>query len=266
MMEQGKSATFTAQSNEPSRVNWSATGGSPANGKGTSFSTQFGGPGHYTVTASCKNSQNKIVDVGVSCPVAYALDVFKATPSSQNAFGSTSYTNPRPDLKSCARGTQACIGLVAFHQGLEKTVPSSIAGKTNITGADDAAIDATNCSQIIADFTPFDPCKGPPRTSFWVSRFTEFHEKRHYDDVLILIKKTAEDDKKYLAGECKQCLKDLAGPQAIIQGLRDIFIRNQNAYELTKECLAHGVSNPLYEQLINDIKTRAKKEGWQQCQ
>jgi hypothetical protein len=266
IVEQGIPASFSAQSNVPGKVKWTASGGTPATGQGPSFSVQFGGPGNYAVTAFCKTSDSKMIDVVVSCPATYSLDVFKATPAQQSAYGWTGYTVPRPDVLACARGIQGCVAMSAYHQGEESVVPASIPGKTDLADANDLAINAGNCTQVITDFTPFDPCQGPHRTKFWSRTITLGHEKTHYDQVRTdVIEKTAREFDNYLKSACVQCLNNLPPPAQFFQKLRQLFEANRLAYEAQKECTAHGVSNPDYVAFVAGIRQRAQREGWQQC-
>lgn len=268
IVEQGTLASFSASSNEDSKIKWTASGGMPTTGQGPSFDVQFANPGKYTVTAYCKNSNDKQIDVAVSCPATYMLDVFDATPTQQSAFGWTGYTGARPDLKACARGTQACVGLSAYHQGEKSEVPTSISGKTDLTDVNAAVsnnvINASNCQRVIDDFTPFDPCQGPHRTQFWNSVITAKHEKVHYDQIRTdVIEKTAREFDNYLKSACVQCLTQLPVPAQFFQELDKIFQANRLVYEAQKECKAHGDSNPDYVIFVDTLRQIAQTKGWQ---
>jgi hypothetical protein len=74
VMGKGGSATYTATSNAPDKLEWTAAGGTPASGNGGSFTTTFNTTGSKTVTAQCgSNSKSKNVNVVDPCPANTAV-------------------------------------------------------------------------------------------------------------------------------------------------------------------------------------------------
>jgi hypothetical protein len=66
--------TFTVTSNGPDKVRWNAAGGTPATGRGGSFSTKWATAGSKNVTATCGSaSKSKSVSVVNPCPTNTAV-------------------------------------------------------------------------------------------------------------------------------------------------------------------------------------------------
>jgi hypothetical protein len=263
--EQGVPTTFLAQTSDPAKVEWSIPNATPDRGQGPSLSVRFASTGHYAVAACAKQT---MIDVGTSCPATYQLEIVGFSSVPQQAWGWTVVQDPHADLVACVKNALACVSMVKFRQARDSVVPASITGKTNLTGAQDQKITAQNCAQVIADFTPQDPCKGPPRTTYWMRSVTLDHENKHLADQLQrVIQKTANDFTKFLkTSTCGRCFRDLPKPDSLFKKLAEIFNANRLAYDTDKECVAHGVSNPEYTAVIADIHSRARQEGWAQCQ
>jgi hypothetical protein len=270
IVEQGMSTTFTAQSNEPSKVNWSAIGGNPASGKGPSFSIQFGSPGQYTVTASCKNSQSKTVEVARDCASItpqYLPVKIDPYPPVGNSFGSVQPLSLQVIALPCATGGQWCLRLSQLHLSYGFGINGG--GNIDVNSADDPVVTALTCSEIIADLDPPPPGtpNGPDRTKYWSSTITTTHEQKHEVDYLKKVAdKTYQEIIAFAAdpARCSGCSKP--SPAAVIREAAALYKSNYNTYLLTAEEDAHDVSNALYANLVIQIRVRAQSEGWTQCE
>jgi hypothetical protein len=265
-------APFTAQSNASDKVMWTGTpDGLPPTGMGSSYSVEFPTQGTKTVTAQCNPaSQSKSIRVAPSCdnlkpPPATAPDSYRlagAVPS--NAFGFVGAADEvRPQYATCGRGSQICLSL--SYLGIGHRFGINGGGDIDINSAADPQITADDCAAVIADFTPFAPNLGPPRTKYWSSRITTDHELVHeqqqlpqtvdmplFNDVMNLVNNT-----------CATC--QAPDPSSLLGQITALVVKYQQIWASDGpqfEVQAHAASNPEYLALIAGIRVRAKASNW----
>jgi uncharacterized Zn-binding protein involved in type VI secretion len=261
--------TFTASSNAPDKLTWTgAPDGMPPTAMGGSYLVAFPTPGTKVITAQCSPaSKSKTLKVSQSCDKLYAdskpttYRMAGTVPS--NAFGAVNAAaDVRPSYAICGRGGQICLLLTSL--GIGHTFAISGGGDTDITGPNDPLITATNCALVIADFTPFAPNLGPPRTHFWSSQITTDHEMVHeqqlpgtvdtplYNEVQALVNKTCST--------CNPPDPTTLHPQLVALVMKYQKIWADAAPQLELE--AHAKSNPEYLALIAGIRSRARASNW----
>jgi hypothetical protein len=142
-------------------------------------------------------------------------------------------------------------------------------GLTNITGPNDGHIKPSNVCNIITDLTPPAPGtpSGPPRASFWSKSITTAHEHAHVDRFYSAAFWEAQMRlfEAFVAGLSVPFTSALQSPGSVLTAQQPTF-RTQvdtlhaaaDALEITgAEVACHGVSNPMYTQLITGIRSTA---------
>ncbi|MEO5889172.1 MAG: fibronectin type III domain-containing protein, partial [Ferruginibacter sp.] len=142
---------------------------------------------------------------------------------------------------------------------------SSGAGRKDISGPRDADIKPSTVCNVITDLTP--PAagtpSGPPRSIFWSKAITTLHEKAHVDRFYSAPFWEAQMRlfEAFVSGITVPFTSALQSPAAALKDQQvnfktqaDTLHGAADALEIAgAEVAAHGVSNPLYTQLIADI-------------
>jgi glucodextranase-like protein/carboxypeptidase family protein/Big-like domain-containing protein len=266
---------FTAQSNAPDKINWTGDpDGIPPTAMGGTYLVAFPSPGPKVVVAKCKPAlQYKTIRVSPSCDhltSPSAPQTFRvAGVVPPNGFG---FTDAAEDVEfltaSCGRGSQICLSLTRLEIGHGFGIDGGL--DSDILGSADPQITATNCADVIADFTPYDPSKGPPRTKYWSSKITMDHELVHetrqlpdqvddplFNEIVALVNNTCAD--------CQA--PDQASLRPQIMALQKKYQKIWDDNRPEDELRAHAQSNPEYLALIAGIRARAAAEQWPaECQ
>ncbi len=271
----GVPTNFTAQSNAPDRVHWTGQpDGIPPTAVGGTYQVAFPMPGPKVVAAQCKPAlQYKTVRVSRSCdqlspPAApQTFRIAAAVPG--KAFGFTGACDEvLPAYASCGSGSQVCLSLTSLGIGHGFGIDGGL--DIDILGSADPQITATNCADVIADFTPYDPSKGPPRFKYWSSKITMDHELVHetqqlpgqvddplFNEIVALVNNT-----------CAACqAPDQASLIPQIMALQKKYQKIWDDNRPEDELQAHAQSNAEYLALIVGIRARAASEQWPtECQ
>jgi hypothetical protein len=266
--------TFTASSNAPEKVMWTGgPDGIPPSAMGAGYSVAFPTPGTKVITAQCSPaSKSKTVKVSQSCDKLYAdskpTTYRMAGTVPANAFGAVNAAaDVRPAYATCGRGGQICLLLTSL--GIGHTFGINGGGDIDITGPNDPQVTASNCAAVIADFTPFAPNLGPPRTHFWSSQITTDHEMVHEQQLAATVDTPLFNEVQALVNQtCSTC--NPPDPATLHSQLVALVTKYQKIWTDDApqlELAAHAVSNPKYLALIAGIRSRAKATGWPtQCQ
>ena len=268
--------TFTATSNAPAKVEWTAPGGTPATGTGGSFGVSFAAEGAKVVTAACTpSSKTKSIEVGPPCAGVTATVQRTQTASAPGGFGVVvPGTVLKGKYKGCVDGSKWCFRL----EELQETYGYGISahGRIDVPSAASAVVTPTSCTTIIADLTP--PAAGtgfgPPRGTYWVQAATVSHEQQHINNTLnLVLTPTMNDLSTYVsnASRCTDC-KSAAQQAAWDAQARTYFTTHMRPLlvpsggSIVEEVRAHNFSNPQYTTLINAIRARANAAppaaGW----
>jgi hypothetical protein len=268
-------SNFTANSNAPDKVNWTGDpDGIPPTAMGGTYQVAFPMPGPKVIVAQCKPAlKYKTIKVYPSCdqlspptaPRTYRVDA--VVPA--NGFGFTGAADAVEfGTAPCGRGSQVCLSLTSLGIGHGFGIDGG--GDKDISGPTDPQITATNCADVIADFTPTSLSLGPPRNQFWSSKITMDHELVHetrqlpgqvdnplFNEIVALVNNTCAD--------CQA--PDQASLRPQIMALQTKYQEIWKGNKAPNELAAHAVSNPEYLTLIAGIKVRAKASNWPaQCQ
>ena len=267
----GMAATFTATSNAPDKVKWTAPGGSPASATGASISVSYAAEGSQVVTAACgPSSKTQAVTVGPSCAgiVPKLTRTQSAWTPSATEFGHTEQGRSlSATYKGCVDGGKWCFRLDELKEDHGLGVHSL--GRTDVTGANDPAVTPLTCAAIITDLTP--PAagtgSGPPRGTYWSSSITLAHENFHVTDGgTLMVTPTFNDLSTFVAGaaNCTTCKS--SPPAAFNAKMVTSWNSHVPTYLSGAEVRAHNFSNPMYSALIAAIRARANAAppgaGW----
>lgn len=278
-----KSVTFTAVSNDPAKVQWTAENGLPPEGTGETYDVRFLMEGEFRVEAGCGSNQqkSKIVTVGPQCasvePTLLELDT-PIPPADPLAFGHfESNVGLTVQPKACVDGDRWCLRLDRYVRvfGISLNAPL---GQKDISGPNDPDVTPSTCQRIIEDFTPPPPGspRGPRRREFWSSKITRAHEEFHARDFSERVDQKAFEALKKLFEQddfCQMCAGPRSADELKLAALKVLvpLARDFDNSPIDNEIRAHDHSNPMYNSLIADIKARARNapstEGWpSECQ
>lgn len=274
--EVGQPVTFTAVSNDPSKVEWKAPTGQPATGSGASFTTVFSTAGQGQVQATaCRESQGRNVEIlpgcGTSPQILYELQ--PSSPPCDTSRGQTEPKQHRIQAALCAQSGQRCPllkDIIVEYEAAAANCP-----EIDIPAAESPEVRPDTCEEIVADLTPepVGSTRGPPRRRYWVRRFTEQHEQFHVDHHL---KPRVQDfflpALERLYREQRWC-DDGCGPvprvpqeetQAVWE--REVTVWwNDPQEDADREVAAHNEDRNDYLRHIAEIRARADREGWPTC-
>jgi hypothetical protein len=264
-------ATFTATftpAGGGSAVKWTASGGTPASGKGASFSSRWASRGDYVVQATCKSGKSKRVSVLKSCSESVSVPTVidtpppagTITPDEDGAFyGGNPIYLPEPCVDSPSN--QYCVAITKFES---QTGYSLVSAKTDVSSASDPIITDATCQAILQDLTPSAASTygQPPATQYYSRSISENHEKKHVQDFKDLVLTPLLNElKAYAAGKCQGCTSPF--PQADLDAKEaELLAQKTAAFAVVKEPQAYAQSNAEYAALVAAIRARATAEGW----
>ncbi len=253
--EVGKRVSFTADSNDPSRVQWMSPGGEPPLRTGESHSPVYFELGNKTVTAACSNSVSVDVYVARSCdsvvPTHHEDIQVEIIPASD--FGQVIPLLYEAGFRGCSTGGEYCYRLADF----TVTYSYGINSQEKID-VDDVEITPENCAEIIADLTPPPAGSdfGPPRRRYWSEELVRKHEDFHVADVRRQIsEKTFDQLRSFVEKQanCNQCFgppdEDLFRDKAL-----EFWEANRKAFDDGKEVRAYDHVREDYLSLVRGIE------------
>jgi hypothetical protein len=262
----GQPFGLSADSNAPDRVTWQAPGSVTPSGTGGSFLVAYNTEGDFTVTALCKaSSQTRQVSTGPDCanitPVLHEPEV----PGSTQNWGEVVPGIQRvANYKGCVGSPDWCFRLEEYTE--EHSFALNGTGATDISGANDSAVTATTCQQIITDLTPPPPGTplGPPRSAYWSRAITTAHERFHVTDVHGRVTQKVFTDLQTFVSDRSRCThcKSLV-PTAVFDAEKErLFSFYSGILSADAELQAHNFSNAMYRSLVAQIHQRARAENW----
>lgn len=145
-------------------------------------------------------------------------------------------------------------------------------GKTDISDPESAEVTESNWETILWDLKPDDEGR-PPRSIFWSSPITQAHELYHCQEYITETGSSLSSRKSTLNGHWIdepwfwESESDAAEIRASIQKLLKEMVAKiqQDVYDHYKndgEARAYGAGKGAYEALIEGVKKRAQREGW----
>lgn len=263
----GSAVTFTATSNAPDRVKWSAPGGTPSSGTGGSFTTTFAGETTSTVVASCGSSSRgkQVVAVPACATIVARLneEEVNQAPNPGN-FGQVHRLSHSAVYRGCAEGGRWCFRLETLTE--RHGIGTSLLGRTDISGAGDADITPASCQAVIRDLTPVGGAA--PYATYVPDHIVLAHERFHVDDFRNrVVTPTMNDLATFVArpANCTDCRS--AVPAAFNPEMERIWNGHRPSYfDGNHETRAYAAENALLANLVAGIRARARAapaaEGW----
>ncbi|HXU33006.1 MAG TPA: hypothetical protein VN851_20765, partial [Thermoanaerobaculia bacterium] len=255
------------------KIDWQAPSGTPATGKGASFSVTYSTEGSFTVTAMCKSSsKTKMVDTGPDCASITPMlkEPEKAQAAAAGSFGTIFHGSTRQGkYKGCVGGGKWCFRLEEYLEEHGFGVNGN--GDIDISGANDSDVTPASCAAIIADLTPppAGTMHGPPRSTYWSETITRAHERFHVGDFSTRTTQRIYNDLRTFVSDGSRCtMCKSATPTAAFDTEKDRLwnVHRPNYFDGQSETRAHNVSNPMYAALISAIRARARaapaSAGW----
>jgi hypothetical protein len=150
--------------------------------------------------------------------------------------------------------------------------------RTHIDGPEDDDIDADTCLGILNDLYPFDffvqGVPVPRQERYVVPAFVRAHEEFHVTDWRervvrpVLAALEAEFGGASLERSCLDPALDRSVQEQFVAAVPRLEAEHRPSFEDGRhEARAHTFSNALYVELVDQIRARAKREGWRvQCQ
>jgi hypothetical protein len=269
----GEPASFTADTNNPDLTFWNAGDGTPATGKGGSFSSAWASMGYRFVAAGCRQSaKSKRIYVATSCDSINAEreeEEVPREPPTCNDLGQVQPLTPVIRYQGCASSGKWCTRIFEYKD--RYGIGIHACGRVDITGPNDPAITPANCGRVLLALTPQfdDDTGGSTNLDYWSSAITLRHEQQHVmDDRNSVFIPTFEQFKAFVEdpGRCKECAEQV--PVAELDAKRrEIFhFWYDDVLRPKAEQLAYRVSNALARELVSQIKERIRNapasENW----
>ncbi len=269
------SATYTATSNAPDRIQWTAPSGNPSSAKGLSITVQYTTEGDKGITAACgPKSKTKVVAVAPACSSIIPQHRPQETPASPGSdFGRVGFDlNFTARYKPCVDNFKWCFRLEELET--RHTFGTSNQGRPPVAGANDAAITPSSCVAVIQDFTPsaalaVQGVPTAPYSQFVPPSIVEAHERFHISDFRDKVQiPTMNDLAAFVANaancsDCKRPTPDASFNQQLRQFTSTHLPVFANGQE---EARAYQVENSLLASLVSAIRQRARSapasEGW----
>jgi hypothetical protein len=266
-------ASFTATSNAPDKVKWTAPSGSPASGTGGSFSVTYSAEGDYVVNAACAgSSKTKNVTVGPACaaivPAANEVETVQAPGAN---FGLVSRLAHSAKYKGCVAGGKWCFRLEEFKE--EHAIGFSNQGNTEITNANDADVTPATCQAIITDFTPSagSAVQGTPTAplaTYVNLAIIEAHERFHVTDFRAKVTTPTMNDLATFVSAAANCTDCKSAPPAAFNAQMETIWNGHwpTYFNGMHEARAYVGENASMNALIAAIRARANAapaaQGW----
>jgi len=165
------------------------------------------------------------------------------------------------------------VDVVKEDHTLGLAIPASV-GRTDVNSGADAVVTPATCSLIISDLTPpaLGSGAGPPRTHYMSSSVTSAHEHFHVTDLISKVYTPVMNDLAAFVSQAANCLEcadaaQMASKTASFDAkLQSLYAAALASFRPGAEIRAHDFEQPLYFNIINQIRTRARNapaaEGW----
>jgi hypothetical protein len=269
--EVGQTVGFTADANDKSKVQWTASRGNPNSGPpGPTFSTSFSTSNRYEVEASCNASsmKTKIAVLNACRPLDLKAIIQDDLKGNQvplpGSYGFTRTEITETAFRYCVEGGQFCGKLSLVKQeiltGVATTVVRNGMPLISLGGGDDPKITAANCAEVIADLTPLPlgSTSGPPREKYWIPTIVGPHEMFHRMDFRMRVTEPAVTQ---IAGDpaaCSQCEPGTLPNEVLTKKLYAIYDNLEAIYGQGKvdEIRAYDLDQSKYLIEIDKIRQR----------
>ncbi len=167
----------------------------------------------------------------------------------------------------CGDNQKWCFRLERYTE--EHALGVDSLSRLDIQGTHDPLVTPDQCELIISDLTPTgQPGEGPPRTTYWSSAITLAHEEFHAMDYSLRVTQPIFNDLvKFVSdpSNCTQCTRPIPW-STFDEELKRLDRNYPEDFYIGHEERAHAASNPLYDELTEGIRQRARSapasEAW----
>jgi hypothetical protein len=139
----------------------------------------------------------------------------------------------------------------------------------DITAPNDPNVTPGTCAVIITYLTPRGPTTPPPVTAYWSRAAVTAHERFHVTDFSTRVTQRIFTDLTAFVAQASRCTDcKSATPTATFEAEKNRLwdVHRPHYFDGLSESRAHGISNPLFTVLVQQIKQRAQNapaaENW----